>query len=180
MRCNPTLALLLTLTALAATAASSAEPPITAANWRRHPAILEIEAIYREIRQAEMSTRLRKEERTFNYCRAYEDSDRTLYLDTGGTARSYHVGRGSDDSAIQTTTYYDRDGALRLVLAKAAAVNGTAYAYRIYVSKSGARLWQERRRLHGPGYSFPVQLPDNWLVRDPTQAFRAAHPCERT
>jgi hypothetical protein len=66
---------------------------------------------------------------------------------------------------------------LRFVLVKAGAVNGTACEYRVYLSKAGARPWEERRHLKGPGYTFPSQWPDDWLVRDPMQAFRAQAPC---
>jgi hypothetical protein len=56
-------------------------------------------------------------------------------------------------------------------------VNGTAIEYRVYLSKDGHRLWEERRHLKGPGYAFPAELPDDWLVRHPAQAFHAGHPC---
>jgi hypothetical protein len=164
------------LAVLAAPAASGAEP-ITTANWPRHPEIVGIRAIYREVRQALLAGRLRTEERTFGYCRAYEDTERTLYRDGNGIARGYRAGRGSDDSAAQAAYYYDRAGTLRFVLVQAGAVNGTAIEYRIYLSKVGERLWEERRNLKGPGYSFPAELPDDWLIRDPVQAFDAAHPC---
>jgi hypothetical protein len=179
MRCTWTfLALIVALAGMAATTAVAGAEPITAANWQRHPAIVEIRAIYQEISQAEKAGHLRKEERTYSYCRAYEDSERVLYLDARGAVRSYHVDRGSDDSAVRTAYYYDRDGALRFVFARAGAVNGTHYEYLIYLSKSGERLWQEWRHLEGPGYTFPAELPDDWLVKDPKQAFEAAHPCE--
>jgi hypothetical protein len=164
------------LALLAAPLTASAEP-ITAASWRRHPPITEIRAVYQDIRRAEASGRLRKEQLDLGYCRPYEDTERTLYRDAKGAVRSYHTGAGSDDSAVQAAYYYDRDGALRCVLVKAGAVNGTAYEYRIYLSKSGARLWEERRLLQGPGYTFPSQWPDDWLVKDPMQAFHAQHPC---
>jgi hypothetical protein len=166
------------LTILAAPAALNAEP-ITAANWQRHPVIVEIRAIYREIKDAEAAGRLRKVERKWpETCEArpYDDTERVFYLDPRGTVRSYHVGGGSEDSAAQTAYYYDRAGALRFVFVKAGAVNGTAYEYRIYLSKTGARLWEERKLLKGPGYTFPSRLPDDWLFKDPKQAFHA-NPC---
>jgi hypothetical protein len=138
---------------------------------------VEIRAIYREVRQAVAAGRLRREEQAFAYCRAYEDTERTLYRDGNGTVRSYHAGRGSEDSAARAAYYYDRAGILRFVLVKAGAVNGTAIEYRVYLSNAGQRLWEERRDLKGPGYTFPVQLPDDWLVKDPVRAFHAAHPC---
>ena len=91
--------------------------------------------------------------------------------------RSYHVVRGSDNSAVQVAYYYDAAGALRFVLATAGAVNGTAIEYRIYLSQAGKRLWQARRKLKGPGYTFPAELPDDWLVEKPMQAFHAKDPC---
>jgi hypothetical protein len=168
--------LAISLALLAVPPAASAEP-ITAANWQRHPAVSEIRAIYQEVRRAETTARLRKEQQTFSYCRAYEDTERILYLDNGGVARSYHTGRGSDDSATQSAYYYDRDGLLRFVFVKAGAVNGTAIEYRIYISTAGKRLWEERRDLQGPGYTFSMQLPDDWLIREPRRAFQAQHPC---
>lgn len=179
MRCKGTLAaLIVALAAMAATISLAGAEPITAANWQRHPAIVEIRAIYQEIKQAEKAGRLRKEERTFEYCRPYAGSERTLYLAAAGRVRSYHVGMGSDDSAIQVAYYYDLEGALRFIFAKAGAVNGTHYEYRVYLSKSGERLWEERRHLKGPGYTFPAQWPDEELVKDPRKAYEAAHPCE--
>ena len=62
---------------------------------------------------------------------------------------------------------------MRFVLATAGAVNGTVIEYRIYLSKLGKRLWEERRDLKGPGYAFPAQLP----VEKPMQAFYAKDPC---
>src|SRR5262245_37024363 len=103
------------LVTLTAPPASGTEP-ITAANWRHHPAIVEIRAIYRKVQHAKAAGALRKEVRTFGYCR-YQDGERCLYLDAVGAARSYHVGRGSDDSAVETTSYYDWDETLRFVFA---------------------------------------------------------------
>jgi hypothetical protein len=164
------------LLAAAAPLWASAEP-ITASNWQRHPAIVEVRAIYQETRQAGAAGRPRKEEQSFGYCRPYEDTERALYRDVSGAVRSYHRGAGSDDSAVRVAYYYDRGGALRFVLVKAGAVNGTAYEYRVYLSKAGARLCEERRLLRGPAYTFPSPWPDDWLVRDPMQAYHAEQPC---
>jgi hypothetical protein len=151
--------------------------PITAANWQRHPAIIEIRAIYREIRQAETAGGLRKLRREFEYCQPYEDTERALYVDQDGAVRSYHFAGGSEDSAAQWANYYDRDGALRFVFVKAGAANGTQLEYRIYLSRVGERWWEERRDLKGPGWSFPSKLPNEWLVRDPRRTFEAKSPC---
>jgi hypothetical protein len=166
------------LALLVAPQASRAAEAITAANWRTHHAIVEIRAIYRETRQAEVAGRLRKEQSTLGHCRPfYEDVERTLHLDQSGAVRSFHLGGGSDDSAVQAAYYYDREGRLRFVFAEAGAVNGTSIEYRIYLSRTGERLWEEQRRLKGPGYTLPSRLPDEWLVRDPLQAFHTENAC---
>jgi hypothetical protein len=151
--------------------------PITAENWQRHPAITEIRKIYLETRQAEVTGKLRKEQRLFEYCKAYEDGERTLYLDASGSVRSYHADGGSDDSAAQRAYYYDRGGVLRFVLVKAGAVNGTSLEYRLYLSKSGEQLWEERKLLSGPGYPFQIPLPSERLIKDPRRAFTSPNTC---
>jgi hypothetical protein len=163
---------ILALVLLAGLKASAAEPSARSD-------IMEIRALYLQIRQAETKGRLRKERRSFAFCRAYEDAERTLYLDRAGAPRSYHVGRGSDDSAVRTAYYYDAAGALRFVFAAAGAVNGTVMEYRVYLSKAGERGREERRMLSGPGYPFPAQLPDDWLVGSPMRAFYANAPLRR-
>jgi hypothetical protein len=156
--------------------------PITRSNWQHHPAIAEIRAIYREIKQAEGARRLRKLQRQWaDNCEAqpYEDTERVLYLEAGGAVRSYHFSGGSEDSVARRALYYDRDGRLRFVLIKAGAVNGTRLEHRIYLSKDGKRLWEMQTRLEGPGYTFPShQWWEEDLVWSPKQAFDAKTQCE--
>lgn len=182
-RANPTYgthmcakwALAVGFTVLAAPFASGAEP-VTASNWQRHPAIVEIRAIYQEVKQAEAAGRLRKLQRVFEHCQSYEDTERTLYLDARGAVRSYHFGGGSEDSAAQHAHYCDRDGRLRFVFITAAAVNGTSLEHRIYLSKDGKRLLEAQKR-QGPGWTFPFHIPEGELVKDPKQAFHGESPC---
>src|SRR5262245_34795364 len=141
---------------------------ITASNWQEHPAIVEIRAIYQEIRQAEAAGGLRKLQKQWtDNCEAlpYEDTERVLYLDAKGAVRSYHFSGGSEDSAASRALYYDRDGRLRFVLIKAGAANGTSIEHRIYVSKDGKRLWEKHTFLQGPGYTFPSR---EWFEEDLT------------
>ena len=156
------------LALLAPPLGASAEP-ITAANWRKHPAIVEIRAIYQETRQAEVAGRLRKEQRTSD-C---EDIQRVLYLNAGGSIRSYHYRGSSSDSWVKIAYYYDRDGALRFAFVQAGAFNGTSIEFRVYFSKAGERLWQERRDLKGPGWTFRDHRSDDWLVKDPKRDFES-------
>jgi len=167
------------LTVLAAPLAMA--EPITAMNWQRHLAIVEIRAIYREIKQVEGAGLLRKLEKQWpENCepRSYEDTERVLYLDARGVVRSYHFGGGSEDSAVRRALYYDRDGRLRFVLIRAGAVNGTSLEHRVYLSKTGRRLWEVQTLLEGPGYTFPSrQWWEEDLVRDPRRAFDKKARC---
>ena len=164
------------VTAVAAPLAPGAQP-VTSANWSRHPAVAEVRAIYREIAAAEAAGRLRKQQRKFEFCQPYEDTGRTLYLDARGAVRSYRFAGGSEDSTAERALYYDRGGHLRFVLIRAGAVNGTSLELRIYLSKTGERLWEKRDLLKGPGYTFPNPWPQSDLVGHPRQAFDAASPC---
>jgi hypothetical protein len=85
-----------------------AAEPVTASNWKTHPAIVEIERIYQETRSGEDTGRLRKRRRVFEYCQSYEDIERTLHMDARGAVRSYHSSGGSEDSAVELALYYDR------------------------------------------------------------------------
>jgi len=151
--------------------------PITASNWQRHPAIVEIRTIYQEVRQAEATGRLHKLQRTFEYCRSYEDTERVLYLDSGGVVRSYHYSGGSEDSTAQHAHYYDRHGKLRFVFVKAGAANGTGLEHRVYLSEAGKLLWEAQKR-RGPGWTFPSRWPESELVKNPKHAFDAENPCQ--
>lgn len=169
---------------LAAAAAIVAAPLVPAAqasgraDAARHPAVAQVRAIYRDVTAAAKAGRLRKVDRTFGYCRPYEDTERTLYLDARGVVRSYHFSGGSDDSAAQRALYYDRDGKLRFVLVKAGAVNGTNIEHRVYLSVAGERVWETRRLVKGPGYTFPNPWLQEDLVADAKAAFDAKSPCE--
>jgi hypothetical protein len=161
--------------------ASLGAQPITESNWRLHPAIVEIRAMYEEIQQAEAARRLQKLEKQWTdngEAKPYEDTERVLYLDARGVIRSYHFSGGSDDSAAGRTLYYDREGRLRFVLIKASAVNGTRLEHRIYLSKDGKRLWEKQTLLEGPGYTFPKrEWPEEDLVCRPRLAFDAEVQC---
>jgi hypothetical protein len=153
----------------AAPSAWSVEP-VTAQNWRRHPAVLEVKAIYHEVRQAVAAGRLRQLRWVFGGCQLHEE--RVLNRERGYAIRSYHWIGSSEDSWSQFAYYYDRGGRLRFVLMKAGAANGTRLERRIYLSKGGKQLWEAETRT-GPGWTFP----ETGLVHDPEQDFRRDSPC---
>jgi hypothetical protein len=164
---------------LAASAAPSAEP-ITEKNWSKHPEIVEIRALYQKIREAKDAGKLKKAERKFDYCKPYEDTLRVLYTGQNGGPRIYRFEGGSDDSAVQRELYYDEAGTLRFAFIVAGAHNGTKLEHRVYLSKAGKKIWEARRLLTGPGYTFPAEWPEDELVRDPVQAFQDKSPCPET
>src|SRR5215510_14230955 len=151
------------------TPAAQGAEPVSASNWRRHPDIAEIRAIYREIKRAETAGRLRNLRRD---CGPHDK--RTLYLDERGAVRSYYFAGASDDSGSQHAFYYDGAGRLRFVFMKAEApwVRSTLER-RIYLSKDGKRLWDEEKR-KGPGYTFPEAVLVNNLSRNSKRSARVS------
>jgi YD repeat-containing protein len=157
------------LIVLGTPAAQGAEP-VSASNWRRHPDIAEIRAIYREIKRAETAGRLRNLRRD---CGSHDK--RTLYLDARGAVRSYYFAGASDDSGSQHAYYYDGSGRLRFVFMKAEAPwVGSKFERRIYLSKDGKRLWDEKKH-KGLGYTFPK----TGLVNNPEQDFHEECSCQQ-
>src|SRR5262245_35217919 len=142
------------------TPAAQGAEPVSASNWQRHPDIVEIRAIYREIKRGETGGRLRDLRRAFGDCGLNEE--RILYLDARGAARSYYWAGDSSDSGSQYAYYYDGAGRLRFVFMKAAAPwVGSKLERRIYMSRDSKRLWDEEKR-EGPGYTFPeIELVSN-------------------
>jgi len=156
------------------TPAAQGAEPVSASNWRRHPDIADIRAIYREIKRAEAAGRLRALRRAFGEdCGLHEE--RILYLDAYGAVRSYYWAGESSDSGSEYAYYFDVDGRLRFVFMKAEAPwVGTKLERRIYLSKDGKRLWDEKK-LKGPGYTFPEAV----LVNNPEQEFQEECSCQQ-
>jgi hypothetical protein len=78
---------------------------------------------------------------------------------------------------ITTTT----QGRLRFLFVKGGAVNDSAVELRIYFDEEGKRLWEDRKLVKGPGYTFINPWPDELIARDAEKAFRAPPQpgCER-
>jgi len=153
--------------------------PITDKNWANHPEIVEIRVIYQAIVAAKDAGGLKKMERRFDTseCEPYADDLRVLYTDQNGKPRMYYYAGGSEDSMVRRELSYDDTGMLRFAFIRAGAHNGTMYEYRVYFSKAGKKLWEIRKLLEGPGYTFPTEWPDDELVRNPAQAFQGKSPC---
>jgi hypothetical protein len=150
---------------------------ITEKNWVNHPRIVEVRSLYQAIEQAKSIGSLQRKERRFDDCAPYEDSVRLLYADQNGRPRIYSYEGGSDDSAVKHELYYDDNGKLRFAFIVASAVNGTHVEHRVYFAETGQKIWEIRKQLEGPGYSFPTKWPDAELIQDPVQAFNGKSGC---
>lgn len=132
--------------------------------------------VEREVNEALARRALEAEAREFADCPPL-GSRHERFRDRAGVTRLYRTEQGSDDSHVATRQYYDREGRLRLVLIEAGAVNGTDLRDRIVFDEAGRRVRETRRRIAGPGYTFPARWPDDWMVPAPDRSFASADPC---
>lgn len=158
---------------------------ITAANWQRHPQILQVRAIVNSVDAGIRKGSFKISKREFEYCESYEDTLRKMAVDSKGVVRKYENEAGSDDSALTWQHYYDQLGRLRFVFISGGAANGAQLEHRIYFDESGKRLWEEHKYVKGTGYTFPEVWPEepNDEARpiqksEPAKAFAAKSPCE--
>jgi hypothetical protein len=147
-----------------------AQGTIPAGRWRSRPAIRAVRAIVQQIdRQQERLIRS-SDSATCGF--PYISVTATLYSDSAGVVRKYHVASGHDDSAGEATYYYDSRGNVRFVFTTENAVNGTSQERRAYYDSTGVLLHRASRRLAGPGY--PNGWPDE-PIPDPRSDF--GHLC---
>ena len=156
-------------------AAQEGAGEVTKENWRQHPKIKEVRAIYQAVNSGRMKLLVKK--RTFEYCEPGEDTARTIGTDAQGRVRLYQREGGSEDSALKFEHYYDEAGRLRFVLVTGGAVSGSRLEHRIYFDADGKRIWEERSAT-APGYTWPEVWPDEELqTNDPAAKFASASPC---
>ena len=160
--------LLLTL-ALLLPVASWAQQPLTAANWRNHPAIRAIRTITQQVDAGVQERNLTVQTDSARCNGGAVTLTAHLYADSAGRVREYVVAGGSGDSYSEERYYYDGLGRLRLAFETLGAVNGTEQETRQYFDTTGARLYKDVRLLRGPGY--PRDSAD--VVTDPAADFRA-------
>lgn len=153
---------------------------ITKANWQQHPKIKAVRAAVQTVKDGLGRKSFKVKTRKFDYCEPYEDTSRTLGIDSNGRVRYYEKQAGSDDSALKWEHYYDEAGRLRFVLITGGAVNGSELEHRIYFDEEGKRIWEEQKYTKGPGYTFPEIWPDDQLQqRNVAAAFNAKSPCSQ-
>jgi len=160
------------LATVVAAAPVSAETPITKKNWRTHPRIEQIRALFTEVEAAVQAGAL-MHERKEGEGEPPADASREMWTDAEGVVRKFIRAGGSSDSFVTRAFFYDAQGRLRFLYVTAAAVNETRIEHRVYFDEAGKRIWEIQKTVEGPGYTFPSVWPDEDLVRDPKAAFRA-------
>lgn len=144
---------------------------INASNWMNHPKIVEIRAICSEIEDALQGGELEQKTRIFDYTEPYLPTMKTIAFGKDLVARKYTEEAGSDDSAITTAFYYDRQKRLRFVFITGGAISGSEFEHRIYFDAAQQRIWEIQKYLKGPGYTFPTVWPKSAIVFDPWKEF---------
>jgi len=146
--------------------------PITERNWHSHPQIVKAREVYQEVNSAVSSRTWRSETKQAGDC------PHTIARDPEGAVRYYKRWEGSGDQGITIEQFYDRSGSLRFAFVRASASNETVEGYRVYFDPSGTRIWHNRKRVAGPGYTFPDTWSDGDFVKsNPGRAFANAKAC---
>ena len=142
---------------------------VTLKNWRTHPRIAEIRAIYDEIQGKRSQGRGTTAARRFDYdspqCHAtYPVQATSLWRDEAGHTRVYVVDRTvSHGEMMRVERYYDPQGRLRFVL-----VNRFPGETRVYMGTEGAVLWAVIHD-HG-GDAIELLDRDDWETKPSTAA----------
>ena len=150
---------------------------VTKENWRQHPKIKEVRAVYQEVKAGLSRRSLARKRRMFEYCEPYADTVRAIATDAKGRVRFYQTEGGSDDSSLTFEHYYDEAGRLRFVFITGGAVSGSKLEHRIYFDADGKRIWEEHSAT-APGYTWPEVWPEEQLqTSDPGTKFASDSPC---
>ncbi|MCC7383349.1 MAG: hypothetical protein IT384_16045 [Deltaproteobacteria bacterium] len=146
-----------------------AEGKVTAKNWKQHPAIEDVRAVYQGVTAARAARAL--EERV----RRAPDECWDWYLlrlatDTSSTARYFFRAGGGQDSTHRHAFFYDTKGTVRFALLRGAATNGSSIETRIWFDGEGKELYRTNQR-RGPGWTW-ISGDPAMIIRDPKALFR--------
>jgi len=151
---------------------------ITGNIWNDNPKIKEIRDRYQEISKFIEAGIIEKQNRKFEYCEPYQDTERILFTDKNKTVRSFSYTSGSGDSVVTYKFFYDAIGSLRFALIEAGAFNGTKIRHHIYFNETGKRIGEIQNHLEGPGYTFPKKKwPEASIIFEPLKAYNADNKC---
>src|SRR6266480_5656191 len=149
--------------------AGCTQQPLTAVNWRNHPAVRAIRAITKQVEAAAQQGKLTVQTDSAQCNGGAVALTAHLYTDSAGRVRKYVVAGGSGDSYSEVRYYYDTRGRLRFSFETLGAVNGTKQETRQYFDSAGAQLYKDARLLKGPGYAGGFED----VVTDPGADFHA-------
>ncbi len=171
LRLLPIIALL----ALATAAFAQGSPKITAKNWRQHPEIKKIRAIYSEVLGKVKRRKLKKAVREIHYCQPGAGGiKRTLYTQGGKLVRQYTTnGNFEGGVAEDVEYYYDAMGRLRFVFAIYTDNQAEAQVqYRLYYNARGKLIWENRRHVKGTKKIYaPAKWSKYYHLGDPRKDF---------
>ena len=153
------------------------KPAITEQNWISHPQIRAIREIVRGIDASLKRKRLKAAERRFESCEDSYFTVRRIAKDKNRAIKWYGDYAEGEDSAWDYQQYYDSMARLRFVLVTVYAANGSREQHRFYFDDTGKLIWNNRKRLKGPGYFAPQDI-ERLLTEDPGKMFTEAPGCK--
>jgi hypothetical protein len=150
---------------------------ITEANWQTHPKIKSIRQLVISTNSALKSKALKTSERRFEYCNDAFFTLKRIARDEKGEVKWYGDYAEGEDSSWDYQQYYDPKGHLRFVLVTVYAANSSREQHRYYFDETGKLIWQNRKRLSGPGYFAPQDV-ERLVKVDPAKAFADDEGCK--
>jgi hypothetical protein len=158
---------LLTTTALGAE--KTGLPQITEKNWDRHPLVVEIRNIYKEIKAALDKKQLTYQEKDFTKlprsCRGtYPLEKLALAADPKGNVRLYITARRiSHGDLLTIERYYDGKGMLRFVYMKNSSDEYATIENRVYLNEKGRVFWDVKTEAGKTAFG-EITDDDEWIV----------------
>jgi hypothetical protein len=136
--------------------------------------IAHVDCLYKDLKIAAKSGKLKKKARGFEDCRG-DYSYKAVFTNAAKVIRIYIRAGGSDDSACAEWYFYDGKGRLRLAIIQAGAVNGASEEVRLYVDALGG-IFKTEKDQKGPGYAgLATNSPE--LELTPAEDFNEKSPC---
>jgi hypothetical protein len=157
--------------------ASPQDAAITEANWQTHPKIKMIRQLVSSTNHGLKSKAFKTSERRFDYCNDAFFTLKRIAREAKGEVKWYGDYSEGEDSSWDYQQYYDPQGHLRFVLVTVYAANSSREQHRYYFDETGKLIWQNRKRLRGPGYFAPPNV-EQLVTVDPAKAFADDEGCK--
>jgi len=154
---------------------------ITKENWLKHPDIIEVRKIFKDVNSLIEKKKLLLKKKDFEYCEPYQDTDRLLYLDPKTkNVRKYVFSGGSDDSARTIEAYYSPAGKIRFAYNRGAHATNVDFEYRIYFNKNSEIIWRVFKLTVGEKVTVEYaahSMYENEIPYDPISDFETDNIC---